>query len=380
MRTLLSRIFPLLFICLVSCSNPKTSQSELSINKKPVIIAYVGGFRGLIDPAEISAKKITHINYAFVDVVDGKAFLTNEVTDTVNFRKLNLLKKDNPDLKIMISIGGWTWSRNFSDAVLTEDGREMFARSAVDIMHSHGLDGVDIDWEYPALPGDTGNIYRPEDKQNYTLMFKEIRENLDSLEKVTSKKYLLTTATGGFEKFIQSTEMDKAQQYLDFVNIMTYDYFPEKQAAHHTNLYNSDRYQPERSADSIVHSYVKAGVPLEKLVMGIAFYGRSFEVIDGSQNGLGDEVVKQTQGRGYTFIKDSLVGRGGYERYFDEKAKAPYLFNKEQKVFVTYDDEESVKYKCEYVLNRGMGGVMFWEYSSDQKEYLLDEINKTFHQ
>lgn len=372
-----NNIFKCAILCvailgMVSCKQTKKTGEA----PKPVIIAYVGGFRGLIDVDKISPDKITHINYAFVDVKDGKAFLTNEVTDTTNFRKLNELKQKNPDLKILISIGGWAWSRNFSDAVLTTEGQKIFAKSAVEIMKNYNLDGVDIDWEYPAIPGDEGNVYRPEDKQNYTLMFEAIRAELNILEKETGKKYLLTTAVGGFQKFIDNTEMGKAQQYLDYVNIMTYDYHPDKQAVHHTNLYASDKYELKQSADIAIKAYITAGVPVEKLVMGIAFYGRTYTLEKGSSKGIGDPVTEQIRGAGYTYIKDSLVNQNENYRYWDESARAPYLFNFYKGIFVTYDDEESVKEKCQYVLENKMAGVMFWEYSSDPKEYLLNEINK----
>lgn len=372
-----NNIFKCAILCvailgMVSCKQTKKTGEA----PKPVIIAYVGGFRGLIDVDKISPDKITHINYAFVDVKDGKAFLTNEVTDTTNFRKLNELKQKNPDLKILISIGGWAWSRNFSDAVLTTEGQKTFAKSAVEIMKNYNLDGVDIDWEYPAIPGDEGNVYRPEDKQNYTLMFEAIRAELNILEKETGKKYLLTTAVGGFQKFIDNTEMGKAQQYLDYVNIMTYDYHPDKQAVHHTNLYASDKYELKQSADIAIKAYITAGVPVEKLVMGIAFYGRTYTLEKGSSKGIGDPVTEQIRGAGYTYIKDSLVNQNENYRYWDESARAPYLFNFYKGIFVTYDDEESVKEKCQYVLENKMAGVMFWEYSSDPKEYLLNEINK----
>ena len=326
--------------------------------------------------SKISPDKITHINYAFVDVQGGKAFLTNEATDTVNFRKLNELKQQNPDLKILISIGGWTWSRNFSDAVLTPEGQKTFAKSAVDIMNKYNLDGVDIDWEYPAMEGDTGNVFRPEDKQNYTLMFAAIRAELDELEKASDKKYLLTTAVGGSQEFINNTEMGKAQEYLDYVNIMTYDSQSKEKAIHHTNLFASDKYSESNSADIAVKAFNAAGVPMEKLVMGIAFYGRIYKTKKNSSKGVGDPVTEQIQGKGYTFIKDSLVNQNEYYRYWDEAAQAPYLFNFYKGEFVTYDDEESVKAKCEYVKTNGMAGVMFWEYSSDPKEYLLNAINQ----
>ena len=342
----------------------------------PVIIGYVGGFRGEANTDIIDALKLTHINYAFVDVQGNRAFLTNEKTDTINFRKLNGLKQINPALKILISIGGWAWSENFSDAVLTDTSRKYFAESAVDIIKKYQLDGVDIDWEYPTIPGEEGNIYRPEDKQNFTLMFKELRLELDSLQQQTGKKYLLTTAVGGFSRFIQNTEMGNAQQYLDYVNLMTYDFGGNGKAAHHTNLYPSTNDEKENSAHRAVQDYIAAGVPAEKLVMGMAFYGRGSILTSSGKPILGQQAVSRIRGGGYTFIKDTLMFQNGFEEYWDKKAKAPYLFNDSTLQFITYDNERSVKYKCKYVKKHKLGGVMFWEYSSDVKGYLLTEANE----
>jgi chitinase len=322
----------------------------------------------------VSPKKLSIINYAFVDVKDNRAWLHRQATDTVNFRKLNVLKKQNAALKIVISIGGWTWSGKFSDAVLTDTARAAFAASAVDIVRRYDLDGLDIDWEYPAIKGLKGNIYRPEDKQNYTLLFRDLRHALDSIATKTHKQYLLTTAVGAFKDFVNNTDMGKAQQYLDYINLMTYDY-NEKIAAHHTNLYKSKLYEGKNSADKAVNAFIAAGVPVNKLVMGLAFYGRVYNLVPDSKIGLGDSILYQDKGKGYTVIKDSLINQSGYVAYRDKKAKAPYLYNAEKRQFITYDDEWSVKKKCKYVLKNGMGGVMFWEYSSDPKEYLLDEAN-----
>lgn len=345
--------------------------------QKPVVIGYVGGFRGLVKPDMVSAEKLTHINYAFVDVQGNRAVLNNLKTDTANFQMLNALKAKNPALKILISIGGWTWSGKFSDAVLTDTARKAFAASAVEIIRKYKLDGVDIDWEYPGRPGDKGNVYRPEDKENFTLMFRDLRLELDTLEQQTGAKKLLTTAVGGFAAFLETTEMGKAQQYLDYVNLMTYDFYSSEFAGHHTNLYPSKIYQSNNSADEAIKAYIAAGVPANKLVMGIAFYGRNFKMTDGSQKGLGDKMVSQTFGSGYSIIKDSLINKKGYKAYKDHTAKAPYLYNAETKQFITYDDEWSVENKCKYVLKNKMAGVMFWEYDSDPKEYLLDQIIKT---
>src|SRR4026208_953144 len=175
---------------------------------KSVIIGYVGGFRGLISTDSIDVWRLSHINYAFIDIKDNRAWLHNEATDSVNLRKLSELKKINPDLKILISVGGWTWSKNFSDATLTDTSTRNFALSAVDIVSKYNLDGIDIDWEYPGMIGDS-NVYRPEDKQHYTFLFKELREGLDSLSSITHLKYFITTAVGGSQAYIDHTEMDK---------------------------------------------------------------------------------------------------------------------------------------------------------------------------
>lgn len=340
-----------------------------------VIIGYVGGYRGLVNTSKIVPQQLTHINYAFVDVKNNRAWLHKEATDTVNFRHLNALKKQNSALKIMISIGGWTWSGRFSDAVLTDTARQGFAASAVAIVKKYDLDGVDIDWEYPGQAGDTGNIFRPEDKHNYTLMFKELRRQLDSLQNTNGKKYLLTTAAGAFKGFVDHTDMADAQQYLDYINLMTYDFSGGKVASHHTALYASTAYEAHNNADNAVAVFEAAGVPSEKLVIGIAFYGHVSTLVKGAK-GLGDSVATSLRGAGYTAIKDSIIKQPGFKAYRDRRAKAPYLFNAQTGTFVSYDDEWSVRKKCKYVKSKKMGGVMFWEYDSDLKGYLLDEINK----
>jgi chitinase len=350
-------------------------------DKKPVVIGYVTGYSGLINAEKIDAGQLTHINYAFVNVKNNQAYLDNEKRDVENFRRLNTLKAKNSSLQILISIGGWSWSENFSNAVLTDSLRKGFAKSAVDIIRKNNLDGVDIDWEYPGMPGEGGNIYRLEDKENFTLMFEAIRMELDALEKETGKKKLLTTATGGFSSFLTKTEMGKASRFLDYINLMTYDYYSSKRAGHHTNLYDSKTYPSDNSADKAIQAYLNAGVPADKIVMGIAFYGRNLKLSPNSTKGLGDTILSSANnyGKGYTYLKDSLVDKKGFIAYKDEAAKAPYLFNVETKQYISYDDEWSVAHKCQYVLKNKLGGVMFWEYNSDNKGYLLKQITKSFN-
>ncbi|CCH53148.1 Chitinase [Fibrisoma limi BUZ 3] len=345
---------------------------------KPIVLAYVGGFRGLVDAEKIAAEKLTHINYAFVDIKNNRAWLHNLKTDTTNFRKLNELKWRNPELKVLISIGGWAWSENFSDAVLSDTARTAFAASAVDIVRQHRLDGIDIDWEYPGMKGED-NVFRPEDRENFTLLLKALRQQLDGLKQQTGKEYFVTTALPGFPAIFTHTDMAQAQQYLDYINVMSYDHFTGGPlAGHHTNLYASGKVDNEQSGDRAVALYKQAGVPAEKLVLGVAFYGRAWQLQHDNPRKHPRTITKVERGGGYTFIKDSLLTNPAYKRYWDRKAKAPYLYNKDLKRFVSYDDEESVREKCRYVKENGLAGVMFWEYFSDPNAYLLSEINRQF--
>lgn len=366
-----------LSVCIIFCTSCATMAQHES---KPVIIGYVGGFNGnIVQASSIEAKRLSHINYAFVDVKDNRAWLHNEKTDTVNFRKLNELKKINPDLKIMISIGGWTWSKHFSDAVLTDTSTSNFAQSAVDIVSKYDLDGVDIDWEYPGMIGDS-NVFRPQDRTGYTNLFKNLREKLDALSTQTHKKYFVSTAIGGSLDFLAHTQMEEAQKYLDYINLMSYDLDEtyDNFAAHHSNLFSPPNMPYIYSADMCIQNLKKVGVDPSKIVMGIPFYGKGKVVESADNHGLYQIPVRPMFGGGYTYLKDSLVNKKGFVRYWDDVSKSPYLFNAEKKIIIVYDDEESVKDKCDYIKKYKLGGAMFWTYFSDSKLYLLKVLDKEF--
>jgi len=364
-------IFLFLFIGFLSCEskNPSVSLKE-SENPKYKIIGYIAGWKG-VDTAKIDAIKLTHINYAFANVIDGKVVEGEgrERADTENLAKLNSLKSRNPDLKILISIGGWTWSKGFSDAVLTEESRKIFTSSAIDYLVRHDLDGLDFDWEYPALPGDN-NPYRPEDKENFVLMLKSVREALDSLGSLDNTHYLSTIASAGFKEYLDVNDLGLAQKYLDFINIMTYDYIVQSSrdtTGHHANLHTLDL--NGRSSEIAVKEHVAAGVPIEKLVMGMAFYGRSWSNVHPENNGL-FQFGKGAKSYPYSAIS-VLMKDSSYVRHWDENAKAPFLWNKKEKIFVTFEDEESISEKAQFIKKHKMGGAMFWEYSEDTEEHTL---------
>ncbi|HZJ58019.1 MAG TPA: glycoside hydrolase family 18 protein [Clostridia bacterium] len=322
---------------------------------------------------DVDAQKLTHINYAFATIDDGR--VVAKVLDR-RLGKLHILKEikaQNPHLKTLISVGGWG-ADGFSDAALTEESRELFADTAVKFMKDYGFDGVDIDWEYPCSSA-AGIVSRPEDKENFTLMLEELRQQLDREGEQDGRHYLLTIAVGAGQYFIDGSEMGKIQKYLDFVNIMTYDYANglDEHTGHHTHLFES-KVTPGSSSDKSVRLFMGQGIPASKLVLGVAFYGRAWSGVSGENNGLGMGGIPGAGGldTSYTNLSSNLVDKNGFDRYWDEDAKAPYLYNGD--IFISYDDEESIGHKVDYIKETGLGGVMFWEYSSDKSGALLKKL------
>lgn len=352
-----------LLILSMACT---TTAEEVALEEKPLkIIGYIAGWKG-VNPDQIEAEKLTHINYAFANVIDG-VVIEGEgraEADKLNIEKLHSLKTRNPDLKILISVGGWTWSGGFSDAVLTEASRKKFTASAIDYLKRHKLDGLDFDWEYPGLKGDD-NVFRPEDRENFVAMLKDVREALDSLGKIDNKHYLHTIASAGFQEYLDVNDMAEAQKYLDFINIMTYDFVgpSSDSTGHHTNLYAT---RPgERSAELAVEQHVDAGIPIEKLVLGIGFYGKSWIDVPDNNNGL---YQPGNGGKGFSYRKIvELLESDDYQRHFDSTAKAPYIYHASSGLFITYEDTVSIRKKAEFIKEKGLGGGMFWEYNEDNE-------------
>lgn len=341
------------------------------------IVAYVFVEDELLDEQTILSEKLTHINYAFADIRGG-VVVEGFQNDSSNIQALHKTKSRNPDLKILVSIGGWTWSGNFSDIVLTKESRTKFITSVIEFIKRHNLDGIDFDWEFPNLKG-YGNIHRPEDKENFTIFLKEMREALDGLGKEENKYYLQTIAAGAFGDYVDNTEMGKVQMYCDFINIMAYDLYEAEAdsiAGHHSPLFTHPDDKKNLSADAAVRLFLNAGVPPRKIVLGVPFYGRSAEVFTAENHGLYQKAVapKNRIWASIRNIKTNLENKNGFVRYWDEFCKVPYLFNEKEMILVFYDDEESLTGKCEYIKQNNLKGAMFWEYHSDYKHILLDTL------
>lgn len=250
------------------------------------------------------------------------------------------------------------------------------AASAVRVLSELPFDGIDLDWEYPCY-GEAGIASSPDDKQNFTLLLKTMREALDAKGTEDGRHYLLTIAAGADQYYVDGTEMDKVQQYLDFVQLMTYDMRGGFQVltGHHTNLYTPAGDLFRISVDASVRLFHRAGVPKEKIVIGAAFYSRLWNEVPDRHHGL-HQMAGTTGGYGpdFTVLTESYINKNGYIRYWDEEACAPYLFNGSS--LISYDDEESITRKCEYIKKTGIAGMMFWEYSCDRTHRLLDAMHQ----
>ena len=358
---------------------------------------------------DIPADKINYINYAFANInpATGTVVLGDSYADIDrwypgdswepgslrgSFRRLQILKEEYPHLKTLISVGGWTWSTYFSDIALTDESRQLFATSCVDFIQEYGFDGVDLDWEYPVSGGLPGNIYRPEDKENYTLLLAELRTQLDQ-----AGDYLLTIAAPASPMNRENYELDQIHQYLDWINVMTYDFhgpWGDPEADPVTNFNTPlfvpaddplvEPYHSSFNLSAVVEGYLAAAVPRAKLNTGLAFYGRGFGVVPDENNGLYANYSGPSNAGtwengvfDYWDLEQNYIDLNGYSAYWHDEAKVPWIYNSNTQIMVSYDSPQSIEEKVNYINSIDLGGVMFWEFSADRQGVLLDVVYET---
>lgn len=326
----------------------------------------------LADLTSEDVRKLTHLNVAFGHVRDDE-IRTDHLQPYMN--ELKKLKLEYPELTVLLSVGGWS-AGGFSEAASTETGRRRMAESALRVLGQQPFDGIDLDWEYPCY-AEAGIGASAEDKTNFTLLLRTMREALDGKGKADSRHYMLTIAAGADQYYIDGTEMEKVQQLVDFVQLMTYDMRGGFQVltGHHTNLFTPTGDLFRISTDASVRMFVRAGVPRNKIVIGAAFYSRLWKQVPGRNNGL-HQMAGSSGGYGpdFTALAADYIGKNGFVRYWDDEARAPYLFD--GSTFISYEDEESIRHKCGYVKDNGLAGIMFWEYGCDRTGRLLDAVDK----
>ena len=318
--------------------------------------------------------RLTHINVAFGRVMEDQEIDTQVVGDAEKLiEKLHAGRKGR-DVKIVLSLVG-----EFSKAAESEENRKRLADACVRVIKRLNLDGIDFDWEFPCVPSN-GLQASPDDKVNFTALCKTVREVLDE-NQPEGVHWLFTIAAGGDKFYTDFTEMDKVQQYLDYVCLMTYDLKCGFHAitGHHTNLYLSTGDIIRSSCDTAIKDFVKAGVPVEKLLVGAAFYSRKWDDIPDRCHGY-LQLAKSGGGYGpdYTDLVNNYIDKNGFVRYWDDEAKAPYLFN--GSTFLSYDDEQSIAAKCDYINENNVAGIFYWQHSYDLTGTLLkvmdEKLNK----
>ncbi|MDU1892402.1 MAG: glycoside hydrolase family 18 protein [Dysgonomonas sp.] len=298
-----------------------------------IVLAYVTSWSNVMpDPS-----CLTHINYAFGHITE--TFCEIRVDNEERLKAITDLKQIHPNLKIFLSIGGWG-SGHFSEMAADDNLRRLFAIDCKRVVDQFNLDGIDIDWEYPT-DNAAGISASETDTDNFTLLMKDIRQSIGS-------EKLLTLASSANAKYINFKEIDP---YIDFINIMSYDM--GSPPYHHSGLYKSEN--TKFSVDEAVKAHIEKGMPINKLVMGIPFYGRASEKIKNADYG-------------------SLVKLNDFEERWDDISFVPYLVDANGEFICGFDNPKSIDIKCQYIKDHGMLGAMYWEYNGDDDNGTLRKV------
>ena len=343
----------------------------------PKVIAYFSGHISQLDSIDVN--KLTHLIFCFGHL-DGSRFKIDNARDTALIKKMMSLKAINPQLKVLLSLGGWGGCETCSDAFFTSAKRKEFARSVKGAMDYFQADGIDIDWEYPTVRLDNDvdkepvHKTSPQDKNNFTDLMRQLRKELGNSS-------TLTFAAGGFNTYLKKAVDWKAvMKIVDYVNLMSYDLINgyATVTGHHTALYSTP-HQTESTDNAVQYLIKTAGVDPSKIIIGAAFYARVWENVPAKNNGL-YQPGKFKQGISYDKFPSRLSESSGYQYFWDDTAKAPYSYNAKEERFATYDDKRSIELKTKYVIDNKLGGIMFWEITNDAyKDGLVDVIVNTIN-
>jgi GH18 family chitinase len=310
-----------LFVLMCSCFSAQAGKKA-----EPVVVAYVTSWTQVVPDPTV----MTHINYAFGHV--NAQFNGVRIDNEQRLRDLVSLKRQQPSLRVMLSIGGWGSGR-FSEMAASDENRRAFAADCRRVCNEFGLDGIDIDWEYPTQ-NSAGISSSPQDTENFTLLMRDLRQAL-------GKKLWLTLASVGSAQYI---DFRSCVQYLDLVNVMAYDMGSAPK--HHAALYRS-KHVGWNCASEAVEAHRKAGVPSGKIVLGMPFYGR---------------------GKSGVYMKYADINKQKLKEKWDNVGKAPYLADEKGEFAIGYESPSSIAVKCAYIKEQGLRGAMYWEYADDNEQ------------
>jgi chitinase len=349
----------------------------------------------VMSPAEIPYSKLDIIDYAFFyprpdgnivgrDSIGDELILKGERDTVAGGRKpvtalVGLAHKNG--VKVMLSVGGWADSYNYPTVAASESTRVAFAHSCTDQLRAYGFDGIDIDWEYPCYSDHKGT---PDDKVNFTKLLQITRDSLDAFGAQHSEHCLLTAAVPAVENLTKNFEMEKVSHILDMLNVMTYDLSGDWDTL---SGYNSPLYAPNatdtaRNVDAAFRLLTgECHVPAAKINLGVPFYGHTFSSCSGMYAPhKGADTVHFTNDGGQYYDIVELMNK--FTRKWDSRAKVPYLVSTEWHTVVSYDDEESVGEKAQYVVDNHACGLIIWEITGDRlpdgSTPLLNAINEKF--
>lgn len=333
------------------------------------VVAY---FLGPIEDVEkYDYDKLTHLIFCFMQL-DGNKIALQDVQKEKVLQKLVAQKKKHPNLKVMVALGGWSGCETCAAVFSSDSNRVIFAKSVKDFLVKYHLDGFDLDWESPVIGGKYGKGSLA-DKAHFTLLIKELNKALNTA-------YELSFDANSFSEYVEKAiDWKEVMPYVDFVNLMTYGLPNDKPAhtGHHSALYSSP-FQKE-SVESGVKLLENLHVPLRKIVIGAGFYGFVVKNVDTLHYGLGQ---KGKSGGDVTYKKimqDYTFARG-YKAHWDSIAQAPFLYSKNEKTFITFDNVASCKLKTRYAIDKKLGGIMFWKINGDTDENeLVKAIDQELH-
>ena len=346
-----SNIYFFLLI-IVSLSNQVAAQAPPGFR----VVGYYSGSAPPID--SFDTYELTHLIFGFGHL-KGNRLSIGSAADSATIKSMVQQKRTNPGLKVMLSLGGWGGCETCSDVFNSSTGRAEFVQSVSELTAYFGTDGIDLDWEYPAIKGVPGHTFRIEDKDNFTALVRDLRN-------ANGPEFELSFAAGGFTEYINSSiDWKEVVRYTDFINVMTYDLVHgySTVSGHHTPLYSTP--QQTESTDHAVQLLLNAGVPSDQIVIGAAFYGRFFKV-DASQKVDLYMPAKFSHAFSFHSMNDSLSVSNGFQKRWDGDAFAPYAINESRRLVATYDDRLSIGLKMEYAVAHKLGGIMFWQLVDDR--------------